>query len=190
MTTTTTSTATHGGLTRQAAADLALRSIQIMVDGSPADFVAVVHPDAVNREARDEPPECRGRGPEAYYATALWLRSTFSEMRFDVHEVVVDGDLVVVHTTMSGRQTGVASIYDDAGRVERAMPATKRRFAASHTHWLRLRDGLIVEHWANRDDLATAAQLGWVPPTPCFLVRAAIATRRARRTAPVASERS
>ena len=32
-------------------------------------------------------------------------------------------------------------------------------------------DGLVVEHWANRDDMGTAAQLGWVPPTPRDLLR-------------------
>ena len=63
------------------------------------------------------------------------------------------------------------------------MPPTGREFATTQTHWFRFRDGLVVEHWANRDDLATAEQLGWVPPTPAFLLRQAIATRRARRRA-------
>ena len=37
-----------------------------------------------------------------------------------------------------------------------------------------------VEHWANRDDMGTAAQLGWVPPSPLYLLRMARAKRRAR----------
>jgi hypothetical protein len=48
---------------------------------------------------------------------------------------------------------------------------------------MRVRDGMVVEHWANRDDQGMAMQLGWVPPTPRFLVKTALATRRARRTA-------
>ena len=40
----------------------------------------------------------------------------------------------------------------------------------------------MIEHWANRDDLGTAKQLAWVPPTPLYLARMAIAKRRARRT--------
>ena len=36
---------------------------------------------------------------------------------------------------------------------------------------------------ANRDDLGTAAQLGWTPPSPLYLVRMLLATRRARREA-------
>jgi predicted ester cyclase len=169
-----------GGLTHDAAVAVAIRSMEIMVDGSLADFEQVVHPDAVNREAAAEPPECSGCGPAAFYATALWLRSTFAELAFDIHEVAVDGDLIVVHNTMSGRQTGVATIYA-GGRVKQAMPATGRVFASTQTHWLRLRDSMVIEHWANRDDIGTAEQLGWVPPSPWFLIRSALATRRARR---------
>ena len=44
-------------------------------------------------------------------------------------------------------------------------------------------DGRVAEHWANRDDLGTAEQLGWVPPSPWYLVRTAIATKRERRAA-------
>ena len=82
---------------------------------------------------------------------------------------------------MSGRQTGTASFYGADGQVDSAMPATGRRFATTQTHWLRLRDGQVIEHWANRDDQGMAMQLGWIPPTPWFLVKMRLATRRARR---------
>jgi hypothetical protein len=39
----------------------------------------------------------------------------------------------------------------------------------------------VIEHWANRDDQGTAMQLGWVPPSPWYLVKMALATRRARK---------
>jgi predicted ester cyclase len=168
-------------LTPTEARALAVTSMQLMVDGTRAEFDAVIHPDAINRESKDEPPETRGRGPAAYYATALWLRAWFDDLAFEVHDVVVEGDLVVVHNTMSGRQTGTAVIYGLDGGVAQAMPATGKQFATTQTHWIRLRDGMVIEHWANRDDQGTAMQLGWIPPTPWFLFKAAIATRRARR---------
>jgi predicted ester cyclase len=178
---TITDPAPFGGLTMHEAKAIALRSMQIMVDGTPADFDAVVHPDAINREGKDEPPESRGRGPAAFYATALWLRASFADLAFEIHDVVAERDLVVVHNTMSGRQTGPFVIYGPEGRVEQAMPATGKSFATTQTHWLRLRDGMVVEHWANRDDQGTAMQVGWIPPSPLFLLKMALATRRARR---------
>jgi hypothetical protein len=41
----------------------------------------------------------------------------------------------------------------------------------------------VIEHWANRDDLGTAMQLGWTPPAPLYLARMIIATWRAKRSA-------
>jgi predicted ester cyclase len=165
------------------AVDVVRRSIEIMASGDIDDFVAIIHPEATNREAVQEPPDTRGRGPEAFYATALWLRAAYADLHWDVHDVVVSGDLVVLHCTMSGRHVGDFVTYDADGRVERAFPATGRRFATTQSHWFRVADGKVIEHWANRDDLGTATQLGWVPPTPAFLLRSALATRRARRAA-------
>jgi predicted ester cyclase len=169
--------------TEQSVRRIAERSLQIMLDGARADFVEVIHPEAVNREAVREPPACRGRGPEAFRATATWLRRAFSEMAFTVHEAVEQGDLVVLHTTLSGRHTGTIVMYDADGRPAQAFPPTGRTFATTQTHWLRIADGQVIEHWANRDDLGTGVQLGWTPPSPRYLLRMALATRRARRTA-------
>jgi len=46
-----------------------------------------------------------------------------------------------------------------------------------------MQDGTILEHWANRDDLGMAMQLGWLPPTPVYIARMTAAKRRARRAA-------
>jgi predicted ester cyclase len=162
---------------------LCRRALQIMADGTLADFEAVVHPAAVNREAVAEPPACRGAGPAAYFATALWLRAAYADLHWAVHHVVAAGDLVVLHTTMSGRHVGTFVSYDASGRPAQAFPPTGRAFASTQTHWFRLADGTVIEHWANRDDLGTATQLGWAPPALPYLVRMALATRRARRAA-------
>jgi predicted ester cyclase len=163
------------------AKNICRRQTLMMVDGTPEDFEAVVHPDAVNREAKDEPPACRGHGPKAFYATALWLREAFAELHWDIHEVIAEGDLVVLHATMSGRHVRTFCDYGPDGRVSNAFPPTGKRFATTQTHWFRMADGKVIEHWANRDDLGTALQLGWTPPTPLYLLRMFLATRRARR---------
>jgi predicted ester cyclase len=161
-----------------------IRSMTIMASGNLDDLAQVVHPQATNREAKDEPPACRGEGPAAFAATAHWLREGFADLAFEIHDVVSDGDLVAVHCTMSGRQTGPFISYNERGEVSQVMPPTGRTFAITQTHWFRMRDGLVVEHWANRDDFGMATQLGWVPPTPAFLWRMFRAKRQALRATP------
>lgn len=163
------------------ARQLAVRSLQISRDGSLDDFEAVVHPDARNREDVEEPPASRGRGPGAFHATALWLRDAYADLDWEIHDIVAEGDLVAVHATMSGRHVRTFVVYDADARPARAFPPTGRRFSTTQTHWMRIADGKVIEHWANRDDLGQAAQLGWSPPSPAYLVRMALATRRARR---------
>lgn len=160
---------------------ICVESVHLMATGDLADFTRLVHPDATNREAKDEPPASRGRGPSAYYATALWLRAAYSNLRWEIHDTAAAGDLVALHTTMHGRHTGNFVKYGADGSVTQVFPPTGRTFASTQSHWFRVADDLVVEHWANRDDLGTALQLGWVPPTPAYLLRSAIARRRARR---------
>ena len=93
------------------------------------------------------------------------------------------GDLVVIHVTMSGRHTDTFVSYGPDARPAQAFPATGRTVATTQSHWLRSADGKVIEHWANRDDLGTAVQLGWTPPSPLYLARMIIATRRARHGA-------
>jgi predicted ester cyclase len=162
---------------------IARRSVQIMATGSFADFEEVVHPDARNREDVDEPPDSRGRGPAAFYATARWLRAAYADLRHEIHDVVAEGDIVVMHTTMSGRHTGDFVAYDADARPAQVFPPTGKRFATTQSHWFRIADGKVIEHWANRDDLGTATQLGWAPPSPLYMIKMFLATRRARREA-------
>ncbi|TCO19040.1 SnoaL-like polyketide cyclase [Kribbella steppae] len=164
------------------ASELAVRCIRIMADGERSDFEAVVHPDAVNREGDVEPPECRVGGPAGYYATALWLRTAFADLAYEIHHVVANGNLVAIHSTMSGRHVAPFAVYTTAG-VDTVFPPTGKTFAITQSHWLRVEDGKVIEHWANRDDLGQAKQLGWVPPTPVYLFRMARAKSRAKRAA-------
>ncbi len=160
---------------------LTRNAIQLMARGSLEEFRAVYHPDAVNREAKAEPPPCRRPGPDGFYATALWLRAAFDGIVFDCEHVVTEGDLSVAHVQMSGRHTGTMVTYRPDGHVDRAFAASGRSFRAPQAHFLRFREGSVIEHWAVRDDLGQALQLGWMPPSPRYLMRCAVATAAARR---------
>jgi hypothetical protein len=94
--------------------------------------------------------------------------------------VVAEDDLVVVHRTMHGRHQRTFVSYDAEAKVNAAFPATGKTFASTQTHWLRIKDDKVIEHWANGDDLGMAVELGWVPPTPLYLLRSALPKRRAR----------
>src|SRR3712207_2363753 len=132
--------------------ELCVRAFRIMAAGTLEDFEAVIHPDARNREAIDEPPATRGHGPAAFYATALWLRDAYAELRWDIHDVVAEGDLVVMHVTMSGRHTGTFVGYGADARPSQAFPPTGKKFATTQTHWFRVADGKVIEHWARSEE--------------------------------------
>jgi predicted ester cyclase len=114
-------------------------------------------------------------------SSARWLRGAFAELTWEIHDAVQDGDLVVVHSTMSGRQTGPFVAYGPDGSPAVVFPPLGRRFAVTQTHWFRMRDGKVAEHWANRDDLGMGQQLGWTPPSPVYIARMVLARRRLRR---------
>jgi predicted ester cyclase len=160
---------------------VAVRSIEIMAGAGRADFDAAIHPECVNHEAKSEPPACRAPGPDGWFAAALWLRDAFGDFRHEINHAVAHGDLVAVHATMRGRHMRTFVLYTPEGEVDQAFPATGKAFEITQSHWLRVKDGQVIEHWANRDDLGLAQQLGWVPPTPWYLLRMALARNRARR---------
>ena len=168
-------------LTRDQAVAVAEASIRSVFAGTLADLAATVHRDATNREAIAEPPATRGRGPEAFHATGEWLRHAFSDLVWTTEQSIAEDNLVVTFGTMSGRHTGDFVVWTDDEQLERVFVPTGNRFSVRQAHFQRIRDGLVIEHWAVRDDQGMGTQAGWIPPTPAFLFRCSRATRKARR---------
>jgi predicted ester cyclase len=158
--------------------EIAVRSIHSMANGTRADFDALIHPRAIDRENNVQPPSSRVPGPAGFYSTALWLRAAFANLHYDIHEVIASGDLVAVSSTMNGQHVAPMALYTADGKVDAAFPPTNKTFAMSQSHWFRIQDGQVIEHWANRDDMGHARQLGWLPPTPVYLLRMVLAKRR------------
>ena len=118
------------------------------VDG----LAEVTAPDVVAHGARpDEPPGLAG-----ITRTMLWLGRVFSDQRWEIHNVIAEGDLVTVHATHHARHTG-----DFMG-----LPPTGRVVAYDYVHILRFRDGKAIEHWGVRDSMALMQQLGAAPGRP------------------------
>jgi len=153
---------------------LAEGELEAMDDNVTADFR--------NIRSVDEPLPARQPGPNGLRATSRWLRQTFADLRFEIHDLVIEDDRVAVLVTMRARQHGTFLVYnDESGKVTDAFPSTGRTLAVRQTHWFRFRDGKISEHDAVRDDLEMAKQLNWLPPTPAYLVRMLLALHRERR---------
>ena len=112
----------------------------------------VVVPDVVERGRRPD----EQAGFEGIKRTMLWLATVFADQRWEVHEVLGDGDLVAARMTHHGRHVG-----DLMG-----IAPTGREVAYEYVHFLRFRDGRAVEHWSVRDDLTLMRQLGVVPARP------------------------
>jgi predicted ester cyclase len=117
-------------------------------DGDVEAFRASLHPECVNHEA----PDGADRGVDGMVRTMLWLKEAFSDRRYEVHQVVGEGDTVVVFCTFHGRHTGEFM----------GLAPTGRPFASRQVHIIRFQDGKGIEHWAVRDDLALLRQLGAV----------------------------
>lgn len=105
----------------------------------------VISDDFVNHEAPAGTPP--GLGAITMFMNLL--DDAFSDQRWDIHDVLAEGDKVVLRCTHAGVHTG-----DYFG-----LPATGRSFAYKQIHIIRIRDGKGLEHWAVRDDASLMRQL-------------------------------
>jgi len=131
--------------------ELVRRSFRAIEQPGSEDLAELVHADFRNWEAVG--PAADLRGPEGFGAAIEMLNRAFSELRYEVVELIAERDLVAVRTLMHGVHTGPM----------RELPATGKPFAQSQSHWFRIDDGLIAEHWATRDDLGFLHQVGLAP---------------------------
>jgi steroid delta-isomerase-like uncharacterized protein len=122
---------------------------RIVPSGDLDGLDALVAPDVVQRGQRPgEPPGLAG-----VKATMRWLSTVFSDQRWEIHDLVAEGPIVVCRLTHHGRHTG-----DLIG-----IPPTGRTVAYQYVHFFRFDGGKVVEQWSVRDDMALMRQLGVVP---------------------------
>ena len=94
-------------------------------------------------------------GPAHLRDTVAWLRGQFPDLRMTPEAILVDQEMVCVRVLSEGTNLGPLG-----GRI----PATGRPFRSEQSHWFRVQDGRLAEHWATRDDLTTMLQLGVLTP--------------------------
>jgi predicted ester cyclase len=93
-------------------------------------------------------------GPGHLRRTVAWLTDQYPDLRMDVEALVAEGDLVAARVLSVGTYTGGAHV----------VPPTGKSFSSRQTHWFRVADGKLTEHWATRDDLRAMLQLGVIQP--------------------------
>jgi predicted ester cyclase len=137
---------------------IAISSFRVIESDDPELAHEIIAQDFINLEAADDPdqPDRNLNGPAGFLATRSWLRSAFSDLRFEDLETIAEANTVVVLATMTGRHTGVFQ----------GIPPAGQSFRQRQIHVFRLQDAKIVEHRARRDDLGLLLHLGWHPHGP------------------------
>jgi predicted ester cyclase len=92
-------------------------------------------------------------GPVAMRQTADWLSAQFPDLPMTIEAMVAEGDTVAVRVVSEGTNLGL---------LNGVVPPTGRRFKARQSHWYRVEDGKLAEHWATCEDLPAMMQLGIV----------------------------
>ena len=110
----------------------------------------VIAPDFINHSV---PPGSSDRGPASMRQLITMLSTAFPDMHHTIEELVAEGDTVVARVTFSGTHRGPFQ----------GLPPTGRSFRQDQMHFIRFREGKVVEHRAVRDDLGMMRQLGVIP---------------------------
>ncbi len=95
-----------------------------------------------------------GPGKEGIVAFYEGFWTSFPDARVIVHEMLEDGDKVVVRFSLTATHQGVFA----------GVPPSGRPIESHGITILRMRDGKCVERWSCADFLSVMIQIGAVPP--------------------------
>ena len=123
-----------------------------MAGGDVAALAEVIHPNIVDHHSPPGAPP----GREGMAFSMQMLQGGFWPRRSVLHQVIAEGDTVVLHGSFCGRHTGVFM----------GLAPTSRSVTFRQVHLLRFQDGLAIEHWAVPDELDLARQLAAIPGPP------------------------
>src|SRR5690348_6041869 len=79
-----------------------------------------------------------------------------ADSEFTIDDLIGEGDRVAVRLTAAATQVGPFM----------GMPASGKRYSIQEIHIFRLRDGRVVEHWHQFDQMGMMKQLGAMPGGP------------------------
>ena len=112
-------------------------------------------PDAVIHDGAKD-----GKGPEGFYPFFDRLQAACSDMRINIEQTIVEGDLVCVRWSCTMRHTG-----DGLG-----MPATGKAIATTGISIIRVAGDKLAEGWQNWDMLGLMQQISEADDATSFYV--------------------
>jgi steroid delta-isomerase-like uncharacterized protein len=95
----------------------------------------------------------QGNGRSDLRARVELLLSAFSPLKFQIQDVIAEGDRVVVRWMNSGTHSGTFM----------GIPATGRDFSVAGIDIHVIKDGRLAEHWHVVDQFAQMQQMGLLP---------------------------
>lgn len=147
------------------------RYIDAMERGAVEDALGLWSTDAINYASGR--PGVQQQGKDAIAMVFNTLRTVFPDRRWQLDDMIGEGDQVVCRMTVSG------TFGKPPGRPSVSVPATwlgvegtalvpasavGKPYSVKHIHIFRINNGQISEHWAARDDLSLLLQLGAITP--------------------------
>jgi steroid delta-isomerase-like uncharacterized protein len=81
------------------------------------------------------------------------LSTVLADSRFTVEDLIAEGDRVAVRVTAQATQVGEFMGVEPSGKS----------YSIGEVHIFRIRDGQVVEHWHQYDQLGMLQQLGAMP---------------------------
>jgi predicted ester cyclase len=103
-------------------------------------------------------------GPSGLLGVLRSLQRAFPDRRWQIDDLIAEGDLVVCRLTVSGTYGDIPPIPVEGALLMRT-PPTGHPYTVQHVHIFRLVDGKVTDHWAVRDDLGLLLQLGVLVPS-------------------------
>jgi len=117
----------------------------------------IVSPDV--RE-HGTPPPGMPSGRDGLKAIARAIRTAFPDIKADLELAVAEGDLLAIKVKYTGTMKG--ELW--------GMPATGKQATWTESHFSRISNGKVTDHWGDIDSLGMMRQLGLVP-TPATASR-------------------
>ena len=116
-----------------------------------ADLMDSVLADNVVQHISAQPPEVRSR--EGFKQLLPALPQAFSDVLFEVENLIAEGDTVAFRLVWSATHQGEFF----------GIPPTGTRATVTEMHMFRIADGKVVERWGEWDAMGLMQQLGAIP---------------------------